>query len=95
MNYISTHAKRRFKERYNINIPSIEYLMEVGIKQDAINKNGKIVNNKNRGIYRTVYDNKIIEYVMSIHKNGDICVCTFNEPPKNLSDVCYTYKKEG
>lgn len=93
MNYISEHAKNRFKERYNIDLPTIDYLLINGIKQQSINRKGHIVNNKNRGIYRTTYNNQIIEYVLSKQKNDDIVICTFNTPPKNMNDKCLSYKE--
>ena len=50
MNYISNHAKERFKERYNCELPSLDYLILNGIKQTSINRKGHVVNNTNRGI---------------------------------------------
>lgn len=95
MNYISEHAKQRFKERYNFEMPEnfIDYCLTNGIRQYSINKKGYIVNNKNKSIYRVIYDNKIIEYVLSIQRNGDNVICTFNTPPLNIDDICYSYRK--
>lgn len=93
---ISEHAKERFKERYpNLDIPNVDFFIEVPIKQNAINRKGHIVKNENRGIYRKLYKNVIIEYVMSKHNKGDIVICTFNKPPKNITDICYSYGQEG
>lgn len=93
MNYISEHAEQRFKERYDFSIPEnfIDYCLVNGIKQEYYNKTGKKVENKNRGIYRVVYNNKIVEYVLSKHRNGDNVICTFNTPPNSLTSPCYSY----
>lgn len=92
---ISTHAKERFKERYpNLELPTVDFLINNGIKQVSINKKGHIVNNVNRGIYRAIYKNTIIEFVLSKHKNENMVICTFNSPPKNITDICYSYRKE-
>lgn len=93
MNYISEHAIKRFKERYNMELPHVNYFVVNGHKQIAYNKNGKVINNENRGIYRTVLNGQVVEYVMSFHKNGDIVICTFNVPPENLEDPCYSYRR--
>ena len=96
MNYISEHAKQRFKERYNFELPEnfIDFCLTNGIKQYSINKKGHIVNNINRSIYRVIYNDKIIEYVLSKQRNGDNVICTFNTPPLNIDDICYSYRKE-
>lgn len=96
MNIISEHAKQRFKERYGFDIPTnfIDFLINKGIKQKPITKNGEIYNNPNRGIYRVIYNNQIIEYVMTNQRNGNIVVSTFNTPPKNIDDICYSCRKE-
>lgn len=91
---ISEHALQRFKERYDIELDDDFYDIALkGIKQTSINKKGHVVNNSNRGIYRCIYKNVIVEYVLSKQKNG-IVICTFNTPPKTISDICYSYKKE-
>lgn len=93
--YISQHAFERGKERYNFEFDNsfIDYALKNGIKQEAINRKGHIVKNENRGIYRCVYKDMIVEYVLSFHNNGDICICTFNKPPKNMDDICYSYAR--
>ena len=93
MDYITEHAKKRFNERYNVDLPPIEYLLNNGIRQNVIDKKGCIVNNANRGIYRCIYNNQIFEYVLSKHKNGDRAICTFNCPPKKLDEICFSYKE--
>ena len=94
MNYVSEHAKQRFKERYTIDLPPVEYLLNNGIRQISINRKGHIVNNPNKSIYRCIYNNSIIEYVLSKQRNGDKVICTFNTPPLNIDDICYSYRKE-
>ena len=96
MNYISEHAKKRFKERYDFDIPEkfVDYCLNNGIKQKAINRKGHVVNNENKGIYRVVFANKIIEYVLCKQKNGDNVIATFNNPPAHMYDVCYSYRGE-
>jgi len=91
MKCISEHAIKRFKERYNCEMPDVDYLIQNGIKQQSINRKGHIVDNKGKGIYRTIYQNQIIEYVLSKHRNGDYVICTFNTPPKNINDICFSY----
>ena len=92
---ISTHAKERFKERYpGLELPTVDVLLENAIKQTSINRKGHIVKNENRGIYRKEYKNTIIEYVMSEHKSGEFVICTFNNPPQNITDICYSFRKE-
>lgn len=93
MNYISEHARERFNERYNVDLPPIEYLLNNGTKQVVINRKGHIVNNKNRGIYRCVYNNQILEYVLSKQRNGDNVICTFNTPPLSMDAKCLSYKE--
>lgn len=94
MNYISEHAKKRFKERYDFELPNnfVDYLIVNGIKQNVINKNGQVMNNKNRGIYRAIFGNHLIEYVLTNQRNGDNVISTFNTPPKTMNDTCYSYK---
>ena len=92
---ISTHAKERFKERYpNLELPTVEFLTENAIKQTSINRKGHIVKNENKCIYRKQYKNTIIEYVMSVHKSGEVVICTFNSAPQNITDICYSYRRE-
>ena len=95
---ISLHALERFKERYpNIYLDEDFYNIAItkGIKQTAINRKGHIVKNEGKGIYRCIYKDIIIEYVLSYPKNNNPpVICTFNCPPKNMDDVCYSYKVE-
>lgn len=93
MNYISEHARKRFSERYNVDLPPIEYLLNNRTKQVVINRKGHIANNKNRGIYRCVYNNQILEYVLSKQRNGDNVICTFNTPPLSMDAKCLSYKE--
>lgn len=94
-NYISSHALERFKQRYQGEMPSIEYLLETGIKQVAYNLKGHIVVNPNKGIYRCTYEGQIIEYVVAKQQSGTKVVCTFNNPPKTMNDKCYSYNRKG
>ena len=93
---VSEHAKERFKQRYpNIEFPNIDYLVKKGVKQNAINRKGHIVKNENKGIYRAVYNNTIIEFVKVKRRNdGKEIICTFNCPPKNFDEVCFSYRKD-
>lgn len=92
---ISTHAKERFKERYHgLELPTVDFLTENAIKQTSINRKGHIVKNENKCIYRKEYKNTIIEYVMSVRKSGEFVICTFNHAPENITDICYSYRKE-
>lgn len=93
MKYISEHARNRFKERYTIDLPPVEYLLNNGIRQISINRKGHIVNNPNKSIYRCIYNNSIIEYVLSKQRNGDNVVCTFNTPPLSMDAKCLSYKE--
>ena len=93
---VSEHAKERFKQRYSdIELPNINYLVKNGVKQNAINRKGHIVKNENKGIYRTVYNNIVIEFVKAKRKDGKEIICTFNCPPKSFDEVCFSYRKEG
>lgn len=93
---ISTHAKERFKERYpSLELPTVDFLTENAIKQTSINRKGHIVKNENKCIFRKEYKNTIIEYVMSARKSGEFVICTFNNPPQNITDICYAYRKEN
>lgn len=93
---VSEHAKERFKQRYpDIELPNIDCLVKNGVKQNAINRKGHIVKNENKGIYRAVYNDTIIEFVKAKQKNGKEVICTFNNPPENIEEVCYSYKRGG
>ena len=92
---VSEHAKERFKQRYSdIELPDVDYLVKNGVKQNAINRKGHIVKNENKGIYRTVYNDTIIEFVKAKRKDGKEIIYTFNCPPKSFDEVCYSYRKE-
>ena len=91
---VSEHAKERFKQRYSdIELPNIDYLVKNGVKQNAINRKGHIVKNENKGIYRTVYNDIVIEFVKAKRKDGKEIICTFNCPPKSFDEVCFSYRK--
>lgn len=92
--YISEHAKERFKQRYNIEMPSIEYLFKHGIKQVAYNRKGHIIKTPNKGIYRCTYKERVLEYVVVEQSLGSKVVCTFNSPPENIDDKCFSYNRE-
>ena len=83
---ICQHALERFKERYP-NISLDEDFYEIAL-------NGHIVKSPNKGIYRCIYKNNIIEYVLAYQKDNKFpIICTFNCPPKNIDDICYSYSK--
>lgn len=92
---ISQHAKDRFKERYDFELEDdfLNYV-DKAIKQTSINRKGHIVKNDNRCIYRVIYKNRIVEFVKATYKDGSYSICTFNNPPENINDVCYSYRRE-
>jgi len=92
---VSAHAKQRFEERYNIPWDDnfLNYV-DKAIKQTSINRKGHIVKNDNRCIYRVIYKNKIVEFVKATYKDGSYSICTFNSPPENINDICYSYRRE-
>lgn len=93
-NYISSHAKMQAQLRYGKQFPDdfIDFVLQNGIRQTVINRKGHLVKNKNRGIYRCVYEGQIVECVISKHRNGDIVLVTFNTPPDSIDEVCYSYR---
>lgn len=94
---VSVHAKERFVNRYpNLKLSDnfVDYIINNSLEQTAINRKGHLVRNKNRGIFRSIYNGQNIEFVLSKQKNGKYVIVTFNTPPRNIYDVCWSYNKE-